>query len=575
VRYAQGLSGCGVGSKSELAAQCGVRAMEITRFAATILAALGLTGSAPAGHVYHVTKRPAAHRTHQAQPLAAIFVAGHGWGHGIGLAQYGAYGYALHGWTYDKIVAHYYPGTTLGQSNLSRVRVLLAGHAPRAVISSQSTFVVRDAKGKKHKLAAGVQALGPGMKLRLAASKKLRALPGPLMFSAGSGGRLSFGGRAYRGALRVKRAGSGLQVVNVVGLESYLWGVVPSEMPQRWPAEALAAQAVVARTYALAHLHKGDFDLFSDTRSQVYGGIAAEAQSATDAVNETARQVVLYNDELADTYFFSSSGGKTANVQDVWPSSPPEPYLVSVPDPYDTLSPYHDWGPLRFSAKTIAKRLHVPGGRVSDFRANVTSSGRVRSVTFVGTNGERTATGADVRTALGLRSTWFHLGLLSLSNPNGNIAYGSAATLSGAARGVTRVTLESRTYSGTWKRGARLTVRNGAVAVTVRPGVTTDYRLESGGFRTSTLRVSVAPLVQLAAGADGVSVSGTVRPLLPGASVQVQRLGGGSWTTVTQTTVASDGSYAATLALSPGSYRARVTAGHGFAIGLSDTLVVQ
>jgi stage II sporulation protein D len=549
--------------------------MDVTRLAAAILAALGLAGSAPAGHVYHGTKRPAAHRAHQAQPaIASLFVSGHGWGHGIGLAQYGAYGYALHGWTYDKIVAHYYPGTTLGQSDLRRVRVLLAGGAKRAVISSQSQFMVRDAKGKKHKLLAGAQALGPGMKVRLATGNKLKALPGPLMFSAGSG-PLSFGGRSYRGALRVKRVGSSLQVVNVVGLESYLWGVVPSEMPQRWPAEALAAQAVVARTYALAHLHKGDFDLYSDTRSQVYGGIAAEAQSATDAVNETTHEVVLYNDQLADTYFFSSSGGKTANVQDVWPSSPPEPYLVSVPDPYDTLSPYHDWGPLRFSGKTIAKRLHLPGGRVSDFRANVTSSGRVRSVTFVGTNGEKTVTGADVRTALRLRSTWFHLGLLSLSNPNGNVVYGSAATLSGVARGVTRVTLESRTYGGAWKRGARLTVRNGTVAVTVRPKVTTDYRLESGGFRTSSVRASVAPLVQLAAGADGVSVSGTVRPLLPGASVQVQRLDGGSWTTVAQTSVGSDGSYSATLNLSPGSYRARVSAGRGFAIGLSDTLVVQ
>ena len=548
--------------------------MDVTRFAATILAALGLAGSAPAHHVYHVAKRPAAHRTHQAQPLAAIFVAGHGWGHGIGLAQYGAYGYALHGWTYDRIVGHYYSGTTLGQSELNRVRVLLAAGTKRAVISSQSQFVVRDGKGKKHKLRAGIQALGPGLKLKLSAGKKLKALPGPLMFSSASG-PLSFGNRAYRGALRVKRVGAGLQVVNVVGLEQYLWGVVPSEMPQRWPAEALAAQAVAARTYALAHLHKGDFDLYSDTRSQVYGGIAAEAPSATDAVTETAHQVVLYDDELADTYFSSSSGGKTANVQDVWPGSPPEPYLVSVSDPYDTLSPYHDWGPLRFSAKTIAKRLHVPGGRVSDFRANVTSSGRVRSITFVGASGERTSTGADVRTALGLRSTWFHLGLLSLSNPNGNVVYGSGGTLSGVGRGVTGVTLESRTYGGTWKRGARLTVRNGVISVTVRPKVTTDYRLESGGFRTSTVRVSVEPLVQLAGGTDGVSVSGTVRPLLPGANVQVQRLASGAWTTVTQTTVGSDGSYAATLALSPGSYRARVTAGHGFAIGLSDTLVVQ
>jgi stage II sporulation protein D len=548
--------------------------MDVTRFAATILAVVGLTGSAPAGNAHHA-KQPAVQRAHRAQPaIASVFVAGHGWGHGVGLAQYGAYGYALHGWTYDKIVSHYYPGTTLGKSELKRVRVLLAPNAKRVVISSQSQFVVRDGKGKKHKLQAGVQALGPGLKIKLAAGKKLKALPGPLLFSPRSAA-LSLGGRAYRGSLRVKKVGSRLQVVNVVGLEPYLWGVVPSEMPERWPAEALAAQAVCARTYALAHLHKGDFDLYNDTRSQVYGGVASEAQSATDAVNETAGEVVLYDDQLANTYFFSSSGGKTANVQDVWPDSPPAPYLVSVPDPYDTLSPYHDWGPLRFSAKTLAKRLHVPGGRVSDFRANVTASGRVRSITFVGTSGERTATGAAVRTALGLRSTWFRIGLLSLSNPNGTVVYGSAGTLSGVARGVTRVNLESRVYGGAWRRLGPLTVKDGVVKTTVRPRVTTDYRLESGGFRSSSVRVSVAPLVQLAAGSDGASVSGSVRPLLPGTPVLIQRLDSGSWRTVTDTTVGSDGAYSATVDLIAGSYRARVAPGRGFAIGISDTLVVQ
>jgi len=91
---------------------------------------------------------------------ALFVVSGHGWGHGVGMSQYGAYGYALHGWTYDKIVAHYYPGTEFGQSDLSRVRVLLAPSARRAVISAQSQFMVRDGKGKKHKLRAGVQALG-------------------------------------------------------------------------------------------------------------------------------------------------------------------------------------------------------------------------------------------------------------------------------------------------------------------------------------------------------------------------------------------------------------------------------
>ena len=100
-----------------------------------------------------------------------------------------------------------------------------------------------------------------------------------------------------------------LRVVNVVALEAYLRGVVPREMPKHWPLEALKAQAVAARSYALVRLLKGKpFDLYSDWRSQVYGGIAAEAPRATEAVQATAGQVVLYQGKVATTFFFSSSG---------------------------------------------------------------------------------------------------------------------------------------------------------------------------------------------------------------------------------------------------------------------------
>ena len=531
----------------------------VSTLAATLFAMLGLKGSA-------------APVRHAAQPLPVIFVAGHGWGHGVGLAQYGAYGYALHGWSYDKIVAHYYPGTTLGDAPLHKVRVLLLPGSRRVVISSRVPFVVRDGVGKKHKLPAGSQVLGPGLKLRLSAKKKQRALPPPLLFSPGSQ-PLSLGGHAYRGSLRVKKRGASLQVVNVVGLEPYLWGVVTSEMPDRWPAEALAAQAVVARTYALAHLHKGDFDLYPDTRSQVYGGVAGESSSATEAVNETAGQVVMYKGDLAQTYFFSSSGGKTANVQDVWPSTKPLPYLVSVPDPYDTLSPYHNWGPLRFGAVKLGRRLHAPGP-VVDFHADVGSSGRVRTLTLVGTKGDRTLSGAKVREALGLRSTWFHLGLLSLSRPQAPVVYGSSATLSGIARGVSKVTLEAQAYGGAWKRAGRITPKHGAVSPVVKPKVSTDYRLESGGFRSVPVHLAVAPFVRFTPGSDGVSASGLVRPVLAGAAVQVQRLGANGWATVARATIGSDGTYAATVQLSPGSYRARVVAGRGFAVGLSQVVTV-
>ena len=513
----------------------------VSKVVAAILAALGLTAvSAPVPHAVNArsVKRPQAVRTAQAKRLPVIFVSGHGWGHGVGLAQYGAYGYALHGWTWDKIVAHYYPGTTLGQAPARTVRVLLAAGTRRAVVSSTSPFTVTDGAGKVHKLAAGMQAIGTGLKLRLSVAKPLKALTGPLLFARGTT-PLVLGGRAYRGSLRVKVVGSALEVVNVVGLDSYIRGVVGSEMPDRWPAEALAAQAVAARTFALAQRKtSGDFDLYPDTRSQVYGGIAAESASATEAVTETAGQVVLYDDKPAVTYFSSSSGGKTANVQDVWPSSQPIPYLVSVTDPYDTLSPYHNWGPLRFGASTLARRLKVPGSIV-DYRANVSSSGRVRTVTFTGTKGQRTVRGSSVRAVLGLRSTWFRLGLLNLANPAGAVVYGSPARLAGTARGVRKVFLESRLYGGKWKRLGQLAPKNGVVSPSLAPKVTTDYRLESGGFRSGVVRVAVAPLVKLAAGADGVSVSGQARPVLAGAAVQVQRMGVDGWETVSSTTTDS------------------------------------
>jgi stage II sporulation protein D len=529
----------------------------VSTFAATLLAALGLAG-------------PVA--TPAAKPTGgAFFVSGHGWGHGVGLAQYGAYGYALHGWTYDQIVDHYYPGTELGNAPLKRVRVLLAGAAKSVVISSKAPFTVVDGSGTSHKLAAGQQKLGPGLKLKLAATTK--ALPSPLVFSPGTS-PLQLGARAYHGTFRVT-GGKRVRVVNTVGLESYLWGVVPSEMPDRWPAEALKAQAVVARSYALSHLEEGgDFDLYPDTRSQVYGGVAAESKPAKDAVNATAGQVVLYEGEVADTFFSSSSGGRTANVQDVWTGSKPLPYLVSVPDPYDTLSPYHDWGPMQFGAAQLGKKLGARG-RLLDIRTSAAADGRVRTLTLVGTKGTRTISGSTARAAMGLRSTWFTIGAMTLTPPAAPLVYGTTTHLTGVARGMPRVTLDSRPYGGQWKPLAVLTSRKGNVTATLSPKVTTDYRISSGMVRSAPVRLSVAPSVQLTASADHTSVTGLVKPLFAGLPVQVQRQGtNGTWTTVAQAALAADGSFEASVNLTPGTYRARVAPGKGFAAGLSPALTV-
>jgi hypothetical protein len=164
--------------------------------------------------------------------------------------------------------------------------------------------------------------------------------------------------------------------------------------------------------------------------------------------------------------------------------------------------------------------------------------------------------------------------MLSLAPPAAPVVFGSQARLAGIARGVAKATLESRPYGGQWKPVAPLTSRAGKVFATLSPKVSTDYRLSTGQIRSGVVRLSVAPFVRITASSDRLSVSGLVRPLLPNAAVQVQRLAGGLWTTVARTTVATDGTFNGDVQLTPGAYRARVVSGKGFAIGLSKVLTV-
>src|SRR5204863_601652 len=145
------------------------------------------------------------------------------------------------------------------------------------------------------------------------------------------------------------------------------------------------------------------FDLYPDTRSQVYLGVEHEKPSTNAAVDATAGKVLLYQGEVAKTFFFSTSGGRTASAEDVW--GQPVPYLVSVPDPYDSISPYHNWGPFRYTARKLGRGLKAPG-RLTDIQTVASSSGRVQSVVASGSKGQAQATGSQVRAALGLRSTW-------------------------------------------------------------------------------------------------------------------------------------------------------------------------
>jgi SpoIID/LytB domain protein len=363
--------------------------------------------------------------------------------------------------------------------------------------------------------------------------------------------------------------------VNYVALEAYLYGVVPSEMPRTWLPEALKAQAVAARSYALAVRKTGSwFDLYSDTRSQVYLGIAHEASSTTAAVQATAGEVVLYGGHLATTYFFSSSGGRTSSAQEVWPSSQAIPYLVSVDDPYDTISPHHRWGPFVISAARLG---HVMGarGRLTDLRMATGPSGRVKTVTAVGSQGEFTATGSDLRRALDLRSTWFRIGVLSLATPEAPITFGAKVSLSGVARSLPSVRLDQRQPGSAWRQvGPVAPGPNGTVNVSTKPKEPTDYRLASGSALSRVAHVSIAPRLRFHGMPNATTLRGYARPIFPGASAALQRLEGGRWTTIARATIDANGDFEAHVNLIPGEYRARLAPGRGFVPGVTPTLRV-
>src|SRR5262249_38855801 len=163
------------------------------------------------------------------------------------------------------------------------------------------------------------------------------------------------------------------------------------------------------------------------------------------------------------------------SYSDVYPDRPPIPYLVSVRDPYDVVSPYHNWGPLLFTATDLSRLLHVGG--VTDVVPSP-STGRAKQVIVTGTNGGVTVPAGSVRSALGLRSTWFSTSVLSLARPRGRVTAGASVTLTGLVqRDKDPVTLQERPAAGVWQAGPPVTPdADGNFTVAVSPTVPTQYR---------------------------------------------------------------------------------------------------
>ena len=348
-----------------------------------------------------------------AHAATILQINGGGDGHGIGMSQYGALGYALHGETYQFILAHYYQGTSLGTTDSGQVvRVLLGTGKPQ--------FTGASAAGNQQldpNLTYAVRSRPSGELVLLnSAGKRVARLSSPLTVT-GPGPLDLVGHGQYRGALAFTAVGRSVQTVNVIDLEDYVRGVISVEVPASWPMAALEAQAVAARTYAItSNVNGSGYQLYSDTRSQMYGGVAAETPATDAAVAATSGQIVTYDGNPATTYFFSSSGGHTENIENVWLGTAPEPWLTGVRDPYDDAGgdPYHRWSDRMTLRQAQAKLGPLVQGRLRGIR--VTRRGvspRVVYAEVVGTRGVTSVTGPQLQSAFGLMSTYLRFTTIS------------------------------------------------------------------------------------------------------------------------------------------------------------------
>ena len=376
------------------------------------------------------------------QPIvlpASVTFHGRGYGHGVGMSQYGAYGRALDGHTAAQIIGHYYKGTTVGTVANSQVRVLvLAGFK-----STSANPVQVYGRGGSWKLDGVDKTFPADARLRFWGTvsgttttwKVLVTAPdGTTLHSATTGNfvRVRQNNSAttlqlwskpsaydrYRGVLRLFGRQDGSAAVNVINelpMETYLRGVVPAEVSASWPIEAVKAQAITARSFAERHRSStGTFDMYDDTRSQMYLGFLGEKAGSNAAITATAGQVVKTSTGgIANTLYHSASGGWTENNENVFVSSTGAriagvySYLRGVSDrradgtSFDVASPFDTWKTKTYSLSQLQAwfaadaRTNVGTLVALDLR-NRGVSGRLISVTLIGANGTKKTVSGDV-----------------------------------------------------------------------------------------------------------------------------------------------------------------------------------
>jgi stage II sporulation protein D len=474
---------------------------------------------------------------------SGLYLTGAGNGHGIGMSQYGAAGYALHGAGYQQILRDYYAQTTLGHVSPTKpVTVLL--RARGSALFSGATAI----KGwTKHKLdpAFNYSVERAGQKLRVLVGRHLIGTFAAPLQVTGPGPLTLVGLGSYRGSFvfRPNPQGAGVMTVNSVGLDDYVRGVVAAEMPPNWPQQALDAQAVAARTYAITSRPIGaNFELWNNTKSQMYEGVKAETVSSNAAVAATSGQVVEYDGTPVTTYFFASSGGETESVQNVFQIAPAA-WLVSRPDPYDDSlnNPYYRWK-MSFSLRSARAKLgRLVDGSLEGIKILQRGvSPRIVKAQVVGTKGSVMVTGAQLRKILGTPSTWVKFTTVSAHGVQTSTTPSVTTTVPTLTTPTTTGTDTGTTTTGTTTTGGGGLAEIAAVAQATPIAALLGHIANIFGF-ASFRTISY-------------EVSGTIFPVAQGTRVTVQRDRGADWTSVATGQVEAGGRYSVPVA-DPGNYR--------------------
>ena len=401
------------------------RTLRIAALAVAAVTLLGLAGIAP---------RPAAADQPVPVPSSKTFtIAGRGWGHGRGMSQYGALAAAQTGETWREILSFYYSGTQLAPVSNSTITVGLLGNVGNtARLAGRSGLTATDGAGQTVSLpttSSGAAILawrivantsssnGNAVDLQLQTSSgtstyksstsghwQISASDGNLTVLPSSG----TSGTQVIGALIGDRSGSSMIPVLSTSLENYVRQVVPWESPGNWPVDALAAQAVAARSYGewyREHPRTSQYDICDTTSCQVFGGISGESTNSAQAVSLTAHIAIKFQGAVVRSEFGSSNGGAIAG------STLPQQAKLDV---FERSTPWwlNTWQ-TTVSASTLQSIWPSVGTvtslTVTSRDGNGMWGGRVTGMRLTGTNGSVTFSGYTFQYYLGLRSTYFNV----------------------------------------------------------------------------------------------------------------------------------------------------------------------